>query len=102
MNKKKTAPKSSPNTSKSLHDNSRRGQCLRLEKALRENPDGLTTIELVEQYDIMRPSARISELRWDSGLNIQTVRTSATTAQGHTHANARYVLLPGKWEAVAA
>ena len=102
MNSKKATPKSSPKSLKKLHDNSSKCQCLRLEKALRDNPDGLTTIELVEQYDILRPSARISELRWDKGLNIKTITTTAETAQGYIHRNARYVLFPGKWQEEAA
>lgn len=100
MRIKKMATSKASSLKKQLHDNSRKGQCLRLENALRDNPDGLTTIELVERFDIMRPSARISELRWDYGLNIQTVNTLATTAQGNTHQNARYVLHPGEWKGV--
>jgi hypothetical protein len=98
MTLKKMATSKASSPRKQLHDNSRKGQCLRLERALRDNPGGLTTIELVEDFDIMRPSARVSELRWDKGLNIQTINTLATTAQGHVHQNARYVLHPGEWK----
>lgn len=73
-----------------------------IEQALRGNPSGLTTIELVEQYDIMRPGARICEMRWELGLNIKSVRVSDTTAQGMKHRVVRYVLMPGKWQKAAA
>jgi len=96
MEKKKAIPKHSPK-SKKLHDNSTKGQCRRLEKALRYQPEGLTSIQIYEQLNILRPSARISEMRWDHGLNIKTINTHDITASGHKHQNARYVLLPGKW-----
>ena len=98
MEKKKATPKSSPKTNR-LNDNSISNQHKVIEAALRANPQGLTTIELVEGHDIMRPGARICEMRWELGLNIQSVRVSDTTAQGKPHRVARYVLLPGQWKA---
>lgn len=83
-------------------NNSINGQHLRIEHALRDNPNGLTTIELVEQYDILRPGARICEMRWEQGLNIKSVRASDTTAQGMKHRVVRYVLMPGSWQGVVA
>ena len=83
-------------------NNTINGQHQRIEYALRDNPNGLTTIELVEQYDILRPGARICEMRWELGLNIKSIRVSDTTAQGMKHKVVRYVLMPGKWQKVAA
>jgi hypothetical protein len=95
--KKISAPKDAANN-KNLDNNSTTGQCRRLEKALRDKPEGLTSIQIYEQLNILRPSARISEMRWDKGLNIKTINTHDITANGHTHQNARYVLFPGKWD----
>ncbi|QQD17804.1 hypothetical protein I6N98_15900 [Spongiibacter nanhainus] len=94
--KKKATPKSSQSRTKNA--NSVAAQHLRIEEALRANPAGLTTIELVEQYDILRPGSRINEMRWWLGMNIQSVRVSDTTAKGHSHRVVRYVLQPGKWK----
>lgn len=69
--------------------------------ALRESANGLTTIELREQFDVMMPAARVHELRWMFGFNIEKVWTHDTNAQGNRHSVARYVLLPGKWRATA-
>ena len=95
---RKTATPEYSAQSKQLYDNSIKGQCRRLEKALREKPEGLTSIQIYEQLNILRPSARISEMRWGQGLNIKTIDTHDTTASGHEHANARYVLFPGNWD----
>jgi len=83
---------------KSLRSNAANNQRLRIEQALKDTPGGLTSIQFYEDYDIQQPSARIWELRWIRGLNIVTEKTVATTAQGGTHDNARYVLLSGKWQ----
>lgn len=83
-----------------MHTNSSSSQRQRIEQALRENPSGLTTIELIEKYDIMRPGARINEMRWDHGLNIKSVPASDHTAQGKKHRVVRYVLMPGRWKGV--
>lgn len=78
--------------------NSTADQCLRLHAVLQEVAGiGITTIQAREQHDIMAPAARVWELRHNNGLNIVTVRTQAINAQGNSHTNARYVLLPGKW-----
>lgn len=94
--KKKRPPEGSP---KAQHNgNAISTQHKRIESALRSHPHGLTTIELVEQFDILRPGARISEMRWDMGINIKSVRVADTTAQGHSHRVVRYVLMPGRWK----
>lgn len=95
---KKATQQSSPKRS-DLNGNSIRSQHQRIEQALRDNPHGLTTIELVEGYDVLRPGARICEMRWDLGLNIKSIRVSDTTAMGKPHRVVRYLLLPGTWEA---
>jgi hypothetical protein len=69
--------------------------------ALRDMCEGLTTIELREKYDVMMPAARVHELRWMFGFNIARMWTHDINAQGNRHSVARYVLLPGKWRAVA-
>ena len=97
MKIKQAIPKHSPEPKK-LNDNSVKGQCRRLEKALRDQPEGLTSIQIYGQLNILRPSARISEMRWGQGLNIKTINTHDITASGHLHQNARYVLFPGKWD----
>ena len=92
---KKATPKSSQ--SHTRNDTSISTQHKRIELALRGTPEGLTTIELVEQFDILRPGARICEMRWELGLNIKSIRVSDTTAKGKRHSVVRYVLMPGKW-----
>lgn len=66
--------------------------------ALVGNPEGLTTIELREDYNVMAPAPRIFELRHEFGYNIVTHWDTSENAQGHKHRNARYVLLPGKYK----
>ncbi len=78
-------------------NNSIKSQHKRIELALRDHPCGLTTIELVEQFDVLRPGARICEMRWDLGLNIKSVLVTDTTAAGKRHKVVRYVLQPGRW-----
>jgi hypothetical protein len=58
---------------------------------------GLTTIQAREEHDIMMPAARVFELRYRQGWNIETVWTLARNAQGNKHRVARYVLLPGTY-----
>lgn len=69
----------------------------RLLAALRASSKGLSTIQIREQLDIMAPAARVHELRWEHGQNIQTVERVDTNAQGFEHTCAYYVLLNGKW-----
>lgn len=66
-------------------------QKIRLLEYLRANQHGATTLELVKELDILRPGARICELRED-GYQIHTHRDVVTTAHA-VHRNARYVLL---------
>ena len=98
---KRNAPKGA--NVKSLHNNSTEAQRQRLLRALTSvGGEGLTTIQLREQYDIMAPAPRIFELRWNLGHNIQTIRDKDSNAQGNIHSTARYVLLSGAWKGVAA
>lgn len=96
MLKKLATPKSS-RKHKYTNDNSAATQRQCVINALREEPYGLTTIELREQYDVMMPAARVHELRWIFGFNISRIWDHDTNAQGNRHSVARYVLLPGKW-----
>ena len=84
-----------------LVGNSIKSQHARIIQALRESPGGLTTIQFVEEHDILRPGARICELRWEHDLNIKSVPVSDTTAKGKHHRVVRYVLHPGKWQGAA-
>lgn len=84
------------------HCNSTAAQRARVEAGLRSMPGGLNTIQLRRDFDVMMPAARIHELRWKHGLNIQTVRDQDTSESGNRHTIARYVLQPGKWQGVAA
>lgn len=60
---------------------------------LQANTGGMTTLECVRELDVLRPGARIFELRQE-GHNIITHNTVVDTPLG-THKNARYVLLAG-------
>lgn len=102
MEKKKATNENASSPKTHPHSNSTSGQHQRIEQALRDNPEGLTTIELVEQYDILRPGARICEMRWELGLNIKSVRSHDITSQGNKHQIVRYVLMPGEWKGAAA
>ena len=66
-------------------------QKIRLLEYLRANQHGATTLELVKELDILRPGARICELR-EEGYKIITHFDVVTTAHA-VHRNARYVLL---------
>ncbi len=74
----------------------------RLLKALENaGPDGITTIQARHELDILHPAGRVCELRHDHGKNIQTIWTVETNPNGGEHRVARFVLLPGKYKAVA-
>jgi hypothetical protein len=93
---KKATPKSSQ--SHALNSTSSSDQRQRLLSALRDaGGDGLTTIQIREQLDIMMPAARVHELRWDHCFNIQATPALDRNAQGNHHLCNRYVLLSGKW-----
>jgi hypothetical protein len=63
----------------------------RLLIALREAGNhGLTTI-------LIRAAARVHELRWDYGHNIQVIPAQDKNAQGNRHACKSYVMFPGEW-----
>jgi hypothetical protein len=75
----------------------------RIIAALREVGDqGLTTIQLRENYDVMMPGARIYELRHSYGFNILLAWSHDITAQGNKHLVGRYILHPGKWKEAEA
>lgn len=77
-----------------------KAQCFRLLTALEEAGDrGISTLEARDYFNILAPAARVHQLRWDHGKNIITRRVRETNAQGHPHYVARYILLPGAWEA---
>lgn len=96
---KKATPKSSQ--SHAANSNATTDQRQRLLTALREaGGNGMTTIQIREQLDIMMPAARVHELRWDHGFNIQAAPAHDQNAQGNRHACKRYVLLSGKWPKV--
>jgi len=68
-----------------------KSQCKRIMEYLRAHPSGMTTLECVKELDVLRPGARICELRQE-GHNIITHWTVAHTPLGR-HKIARYVLL---------
>jgi len=81
-----------------MTDNSISAQCARVRSALQEAGDeGITVIQLREEYDCMMPSARVHELRHKEGLNIQLIWDRARNAQGNEHKTGRYILFPGYW-----
>lgn len=96
MKKKATPLSSQSHTVKSTATSDQRQRLL---TALREaGGQGLTTIQIREQLDIMMPAARVHELRWDHGYNIQALATYDNNAQGNRHHCKRYVLLTGTWD----
>ncbi|MES9922487.1 MAG: helix-turn-helix domain-containing protein [Candidatus Thiodiazotropha endolucinida] len=76
--------------------NSSADQRQRLLQALREGPK--STVWLRRELDIMMPAARVHELRYGQGINIQTYRRHVHTESGNEHSVAEYVLMPGKWQ----
>lgn len=65
-----------------LNDTSGNAQRLRLLARLKLGP--VDTFTAIRDLNILRPGARISELR-DAGHQIQTHRVSMTDDQGRTH-----------------
>lgn len=100
MSKKKTPGEGDSNGNGS-NNNSLAAQRQCVIDALRESPNGLTTIELREKFDVMMPAARVHELRWEFGFNIARTWDHDTNAQGNRHSVARYVLLIGSWRGAA-
>lgn len=85
-------------TKQQYDGNSTTAQRHRLIEALRAiGSNGLTTIQIREQLDIMMPAARVHELRWKLGYNIQEIRDHDENAQGNRHTCSRYVLMAGRW-----
>lgn len=96
---KKATPKSSQ--SHTTHSTASSVQRQRLLVALRKvGNEGLTTIQIREQLDIMMPAARVHELRWNYGYNIQAIPDHDYNAQGNHHSCKRYVLFSGRWDKV--
>jgi DNA-directed RNA polymerase alpha subunit len=58
---------------------------------LKQNQHGATTLEMVKELDVLRPGARICELR-QQGIEIVTHWVIEHTHLG-IHKNARYVLI---------
>ncbi len=101
MKKKKATPKSSPKQSQ-CYGASVQQQCQRILEALREiGSEGLSTIQVREDLDVMMPGARIYELRHEQGYNIQLIWNREKNAQGNEHICGRYILFPGKWREVS-
>jgi len=101
MKTKTATPEGSSRKRDCIHGNSLAAQRQCVVDALRDSPNGLTTIELREKFDVMMPAARVHELRWMFGYNIERVWDYDTNAQGNRHSVARYVLLTGKWRGAA-
>ena len=72
-------------------DNSGQSQRQRILAYLQKNQHGATTLELVKNLDVLRPGARISELR-KLGIEIVTHWVIEHTHLGR-HRNARDVLI---------
>ncbi|MCB1690900.1 MAG: helix-turn-helix domain-containing protein [Halioglobus sp.] len=101
MEKKKATPKSDPKHSQ-CNGNSLNDQRQRVLIALRQaGSNGLSTIQLREDLDVMMPGARIFELRHNHGLNIQLIWNRERNAQGNEHNCGRYILFPGMWRETA-
>jgi len=71
--------------------NDAKSQCQRILEHLMNRTGGATTLELVRELDVLRPGARICELR-QAGHNIMTHWAEDDTPLGR-HRVARYVLL---------
>lgn len=85
-----------------INNSSLAAQRNRVLEALRNaGSEGLTTIQLREDFDIMAPAPRIYELRWGEGYNIQLIWDRDENAQGHSHSCGRYILLSGTWKGAA-
>jgi hypothetical protein len=101
MKKKKATPKSSPKQSQ-CNGNSLNAQRQRVLLALRYvGGEGLSTIQLREDHDVMMPGTRIFELRHNHGYNIKLIWDRDRNAQGNEHTCGRYILFPGKWRGAA-
>ncbi len=103
MKTKKGSPVNETTPKKDTSNNSSAElQRKRVLEALRSaGSEGLTTIQLREDYDIMAPAPRIYELRWGEGYNIQLIWDRDENAQGHSHSCGRYILLSGTWKGAA-
>lgn len=87
---------------KTLSNTSTPIQCMRALTALKDRGSkGVTTIYGRESLNIMHIAARVMELR-RQGWNIATVWDVTENAQGHSHQNARYVLVSTRRGKVAA
>lgn len=101
MKEKATSNAGSPKV-RAFNDTSLNAQRKRLLEALRLASNlGVTTLEARCNLNILAPAARVHELRWQYGYNIQSHWVSQTDEQGRTHKVARYVLVPGQWRDAA-
>ena len=77
-----------------LDSNSSQQQRQRIRNHL--NQFGSFTTAYARDYlDIPSPAPRVFELRHNEGLNIQSVWTTDTTAQGYKHRFVNYILKSG-------
>ena len=92
MNKKKATPRQESSLNKHNVISITAQQARILNAGEDVGPQGMSTINLREDLDIMHPAGRVQELR-EAGHRIETIRTTVNNAQGHKHRCARYVLL---------
>lgn len=71
-------------------------QCKRFEAELRQRP--VDSDEARHELQIYAPFARVHDLRWKCGLNVQMRWISKVTVDGAKRRIGQYYLLPGKWK----
>ena len=69
----------------------KQNQCMKILKHLKTHKRGITPLEALEKYGIMRLGARIYDLR-ERGNNIVNVWDQHTDEDGETVRFARYIL----------
>jgi hypothetical protein len=87
-------------TSHDANSNTSQHQRQRIKTQLHKH-GSFTTAFARDYLDIPSPAPRVFELRHNEGLNIHSVWTTDTTAQGNKHKFVRYVLKSGKYGEVA-
>ncbi|AUD79466.1 hypothetical protein CW740_09525 [Kangiella profundi] len=104
MNKKNTLAQKSKHGHQKVKSYSThtKAQQQRLLSALEQaGVKGITSIQARHELDIIHAPARVYELRHNLGKNIRTEWTIEANPHGGNHRVARYVLLTGKYRAVA-
>ncbi|KXS37462.1 MAG: hypothetical protein AWU55_2338 [Halomonadaceae bacterium T82-2] len=81
-----------------ITDNSAASQCARILVRLHEGP--ATTIELMQEMNIMRPGARVNELR-KQGHKINTHLQDVFDPWGRKHSRVALYYLPTQTDEVA-